>query len=227
MPVRPAVGRSRADQGDARDAALKHADGRRHANAAGLAPASTCRRCASPATFWASSSCGAIAAAQLAAMITEMEAYKGPRDRAVAHLRRTAHRARRAAVRRRRHCLRLPGVRDALAAQFQHGRRRNPGGRADPRRSDRRWRKAEAGIGAGPSHCLSSSRSAARSYRCDAVDATCGSRTAASALPARRIMTGPRVGIDYAGAYWAARRWRFWIDSPADLSDVVKASCRT
>ena len=40
-------------------------------------------------------------------------------------------------------------------------------------------------------------------------------------------MTGPRVGIDYAGAYWAARRWRFWIDSPGDLSDVVEASCRT
>ena len=46
-------------------------------------------------------------------------------------------------------------------------------------------------------------------------------------LPARRIMTGPRVGIDYAGAYWSARRWRFWIDSPADLSDAVKVSCRT
>jgi DNA-3-methyladenine glycosylase len=46
-------------------------------------------------------------------------------------------------------------------------------------------------------------------------------------VPARRIMTGPRVGIDYAGAYWAARRWRFWIDSPDDLSDAVAASCRT
>jgi DNA-3-methyladenine glycosylase len=46
-------------------------------------------------------------------------------------------------------------------------------------------------------------------------------------LPARRIMTGPRVGIDYAGAYWSARRWRFWIDLPADLSDAVGAVCRT
>lgn len=25
----------------------------------------------------------------------------------------------------------------------------------------------------------------------------------------RRVITGPRVGIDYAGRYWAARPWRF------------------
>lgn len=31
-------------------------------------------------------------------------------------------------------------------------------------------------------------------------------------MPARRIMTGPRVGVDYAGPYWAARPWRFWVD---------------
>jgi 3-methyladenine DNA glycosylase Mpg len=46
-------------------------------------------------------------------------------------------------------------------------------------------------------------------------------------VPPKRIMTGPRVGIDYAGAYWSARRWRFWIDLPADLSDAVGAVCRT
>jgi DNA-3-methyladenine glycosylase len=46
-------------------------------------------------------------------------------------------------------------------------------------------------------------------------------------LPARRILTGPRVGIDYAGAYWSARQWRFWIDAANDLSDSVKVSCRT
>jgi DNA-3-methyladenine glycosylase len=43
-------------------------------------------------------------------------------------------------------------------------------------------------------------------------------------VPAKLIATGPRVGIDYAGAYWAARRWRFWIESPASLSDVVGAA---
>jgi len=26
------------------------------------------------------------------------------------------------------------------------------------------------------------------------------------------IRRGPRVGIDYAGPYYAARPWRFWID---------------
>jgi DNA-3-methyladenine glycosylase len=31
-------------------------------------------------------------------------------------------------------------------------------------------------------------------------------------VPARRIMTGPRIGVDYAGPYWAARPWRFWTD---------------
>ena len=46
-------------------------------------------------------------------------------------------------------------------------------------------------------------------------------------IPAPRIMTGPRVGIDYAGAYWAARRWRFWIDRSADLSDTLSPPRRT
>ncbi|MGH7494496.1 MAG: DNA-3-methyladenine glycosylase [bacterium] len=31
-------------------------------------------------------------------------------------------------------------------------------------------------------------------------------------LPARCIRKGPRIGVDYAGPYWAARPWRFWID---------------
>lgn len=52
--------------------------------------------------------------------------------------------------------------------------------------------------------------------RLDRIDATQSTRIwvedRAIRVPAPRIMTGPRVGIDYAGAYWAARRWRFWID---------------
>jgi DNA-3-methyladenine glycosylase len=32
-------------------------------------------------------------------------------------------------------------------------------------------------------------------------------------VPARRVRKGPRVGVDYAGRYWAARPWRFRIDS--------------
>ena len=33
-------------------------------------------------------------------------------------------------------------------------------------------------------------------------------------IASRRIQTGPRIGIDYAGAYWAARPWRFWLEPP-------------
>jgi DNA-3-methyladenine glycosylase len=32
-------------------------------------------------------------------------------------------------------------------------------------------------------------------------------------IPPREVRTGPRVGVDYAGRYWAARPWRFRIDS--------------
>jgi DNA-3-methyladenine glycosylase len=28
----------------------------------------------------------------------------------------------------------------------------------------------------------------------------------------KSVRTGPRIGVDYAGPYWAARPWRFWID---------------
>jgi DNA-3-methyladenine glycosylase len=32
-------------------------------------------------------------------------------------------------------------------------------------------------------------------------------------VSARHVRKGPRVGVDYAGPYWAARPWRFWIDN--------------
>lgn len=31
-------------------------------------------------------------------------------------------------------------------------------------------------------------------------------------IPAKSVRKGPRVGVDFAGPYWAARAWRFWID---------------
>jgi DNA-3-methyladenine glycosylase len=31
-------------------------------------------------------------------------------------------------------------------------------------------------------------------------------------IPARSVRRGPRVGVDFAGPYWAARPWRFWIN---------------
>lgn len=34
--------------------------------------------------------------------------------------------------------------------------------------------------------------------------------------PARRVVAGPRVGVDYAGPIWAAKPWRFRI-APEDL----------
>src|SRR5262245_35714225 len=41
-------------------------------------------------------------------------------------------------------------------------------------------------------------------------------------IPSRRVRRGPRVGIDYAGAYWAARPWRFWIDADAQSFRVKR-----
>jgi DNA-3-methyladenine glycosylase len=31
-------------------------------------------------------------------------------------------------------------------------------------------------------------------------------------IPVRSILRGPRIGIAFAGEYWAARPWRFWIE---------------
>lgn len=39
-------------------------------------------------------------------------------------------------------------------------------------------------------------------------------------IPAKRVQTGPRVGIDYAGPYWAARPWRFWIDAISEPKNL-------
>ena len=39
-------------------------------------------------------------------------------------------------------------------------------------------------------------------------------------VPAGSVRRGPRVGVDFAGPYWAARPWRFWIEvqpRPRDL----------
>ncbi len=51
--------------------------------------------------------------------------------------------------------------------------------------------------------------------RLDGIDATTSDRIwvedRGSGVPARALRRGPRVGIDYSGAYWAARPWRFWI----------------
>ena len=52
--------------------------------------------------------------------------------------------------------------------------------------------------------------------RLDGADATTSTRMwledRGIEVPPGRIRRGPRVGVDYAGPYWAARPWRFWID---------------
>ncbi len=51
----------------------------------------------------------------------------------------------------------------------------------------------------------------------DGIDATTSSalwlEDRGVRVATRRIMRGPRVGVDCAGPYWAARPWRFWIDA--------------
>ena len=51
--------------------------------------------------------------------------------------------------------------------------------------------------------------------RLDGLDATTSDRIwiedRGVSVPARALHRGPRVGIDYSGPYWAARPWRFWI----------------
>jgi len=44
-------------------------------------------------------------------------------------------------------------------------------------------------------------------------------------VPSRLIKKGPRVGIDYSGPYWAAKPWRFRIDSETALS-LTQRRCR-
>lgn len=33
-------------------------------------------------------------------------------------------------------------------------------------------------------------------------------------IPAKRVRTGPRIGVAFAGPYWAGKPWRFWVDPP-------------
>ena len=39
-------------------------------------------------------------------------------------------------------------------------------------------------------------------------------------IPRKMIKSGPRVGIDYAGSYWAKKPWRFWIN-PAPFKRCI------
>ena len=163
---------------------------------------------------------------QLAAMITEVEAYKGPKDRA-AHTfggRRTARVEPLYAEGGTTYVYLVYGMHWLL--NFSTAGAGTPEGilirgvlTADG---------AQPRLVSGPGRVTAYLRIDGRLDHVDATQSTdMWLEDRGIRLAARRIMTGPRVGIDYAGAYWAARRWRFWIGSPADLSDVVRASCRT
>jgi DNA-3-methyladenine glycosylase len=163
---------------------------------------------------------------ELAAMVTEVEAYKGPRDRA-AHTfggRRTARVEPLYGDGGTAYVYLVYGIHWLL--NFSTAGAGTPEGvlirgvlTAD---------HAKPRLVSGPGRVTAYLRI---DRRLDHIDATKSAvmwlEDRGIRLPARRIMTGPRVGIDYAGAYWSARRWRFWIDSPVDLSDAVKAACRT
>jgi DNA-3-methyladenine glycosylase len=163
---------------------------------------------------------------ELAAMVTEVEAYKGPRDRA-AHTfggRRTARVEPLYGDGGTAYVYLVYGIHWLL--NFSTAGAGTPEGvlirgvlTAD---------HAKPRLVSGPGRVTAYLRIDRRLNHIDATQsAVMWLEDRGIRLPARRIMTGPRVGIDYAGAYWSARRWRFWIDSPADLSDAVRAVCRT
>jgi DNA-3-methyladenine glycosylase len=163
---------------------------------------------------------------ELAAMVTEVEAYKGPRDRA-AHTfggRRTARVEPLYGDGGTAYVYLVYGIHWLL--NFSTAGAGTPEGvlirgvlTAD---------HAKPRLVSGPGRVTAYLRIDRRLNHIDATQsAVMWLEDRGIRLPARRIMTGPRVGIDYAGVYWSARRWRFWIDSPADLSDAVRAVCRT
>jgi DNA-3-methyladenine glycosylase len=163
---------------------------------------------------------------ELAAMVTEVEAYKGPRDRA-AHTfggRRTARVEPLYGDGGTAYVYLVYGIHWLL--NFSTAGAGTPEGvlirgvlTAD---------HAKPRLVSGPGRVTAYLRIDRRLNHIDATQsAVMWLEDRGIRLPARRIMTGPRVGIDYAGAYWSARRWRFWIDLPADLSDAVGAVCRT
>jgi len=46
-------------------------------------------------------------------------------------------------------------------------------------------------------------------------------------VPQVHIRRGPRIGVGYAGPYWAARPWRFWIDVATAERALDRAGIRS
>jgi DNA-3-methyladenine glycosylase len=145
---------------------------------------------------------------ELSAMITEVEAYKGPRDRAshAAGGRRTARVE--------------PLYRDGgtVYVYFVYGMHWllnfSTAGAGKPEgvliRAGRAAASDGDGVIGGPGRVT---RYLAIDKRLDGADATRSKELwledRGVRIPERRVRKGPRVGVDYAGPYWAARPWRY------------------
>lgn len=148
-----------------------------------------------------------------AAMLTEVEAYKGPHDLAC-HARKG---------RRTPRVEPLYGPGGTVYVYFVYGMHWmlnfSTAGREKPEAVLVRAVLGEAGERVvGPGRVA---RFLALDKRFDGLDATTADalwlEDRGVRVPPRSVRRGPRVGIDFAGPYWAARPWRFWLDEPQAL----------
>ncbi len=148
---------------------------------------------------------------RLAAMIVEVEAYKGPLD-AAAHTfggRRTARVEPLYGAGGTAYVYLVYGLHWLL--NFSTAGREKPEGVLvrgiviDP--------FGEAELVAGPGRVT---RQLGIDRSLDGVDVTASNELWVEdrgvRIPPRRVRKGPRIGVDYAGPHWAAMPWRFWID---------------
>ncbi len=161
----------------------------------------------------------------LLAMLTEVEAYKGPRDRAAHSFggRRTTRVEALYGDGGTVYVYLIYGIHWML--NFSTGGRENPEGvlirgiLTDPTGTP----KYLAGPGRVTKHLEIDKK-------LDRADATVSRQIwiehRGIRIPARAIRRGPRIGIDYAGAYWAARPWRFWIEKEVALNVLEALSDR-
>jgi len=148
---------------------------------------------------------------RVSAMITEVEAYKGPRDRACHTYK----------GRRTPRVEPLYGDGGTLYVYLVYGMHWllnfSTAGREKPEgvliRGILTDAASESKLVLGPGRV---SRYLNIDKSLDGIDATASKQIwledRGVRIPAKSIKKGPRVGIDFAGPYWGLRLWRFWID---------------